>query len=212
MRINVGCGTTPIEGWENFDNSVSIKFFNFIWLAKILSIFGLINRPQMEFILTGKSKKIKWADAKKLPVSDNSVEIIYSSHMLEHLDRVDAKSFIAEAHRVLMVGGVIRLCMPDLKRMIEEYLEHEDADAFVEKTLMCVARPRSIGERLAMAIIGPRHHQWMYDAKSLTKLLESNGFAGCQTLKAGESNTTKSSGVDLYQHADHSFYLEAVKI
>lgn len=211
MRINVGCGTEPIAGWVNFDNSLSVRFFKFYLVAKILNWMSIINKEQMNFIATGKAKGILWADAKKLPVPDESAEMIYSSHMLEHLDRKDAAIFLAEAKRVLRAGGVIRLCMPDIRLLAEEYLVNQDADVFIQKTLMCIPRPRSIYDRISTLIIGPRHHQWMYDGKSMSSLLEVSGFSNPKILAPGVTTTVLSEGLDLFQHSDHSFYIEAVK-
>jgi len=43
--------------------------------------------------------------------------------MLEHLDREEAKLFLREALRVLKSGGIIRLVLPDLGKLIKEYFE-----------------------------------------------------------------------------------------
>ncbi len=211
MRINVGCGTSPIVGWVNFDNSYSVRFFEYPFIARLLHKFRLINSKQMHFIETGQSMRIRWADAKRLPVNDSSADIIYSSHMLEHLDRVDAVIFLAEAKRVLKTGGIIRLCLPDLKILVETYLVSQDADSFVDSTLMTIPRARTLKEKFLAIVVGPRHHQWMYDGKSMAKLLERNGFVEIKILPPGVSDTSKTAGVDLFQHSDHSFYVEAKK-
>lgn len=211
MRINVGCGTEPITGWVNFDNSLSVKLSKFHLIAKLFNWLGLINDGQMHFITVGKEGMIKWADAKNLPIPDGSAEIVYSSHMLEHLDRKDAVIFLAEVKRILKVGGVIRLCLPDIQKLVDEYLKNEDADAFIERTLMCVPRPRNIFEKVLAAIIGPRHHQWMYDGKSMSNLLKGCGFVDPKILAPGITTTSASQGLNLFQHSDHSFYIEAIK-
>jgi hypothetical protein len=211
MRINVGCGSEPINGWVNFDNSLSVRLFKYYLFARFLHWIGVINNEQMHFIAVGKAREIKWADARKLPISDGSVEIIYSSHMLEHLDRKDAILFLAEAKRVLRVGGVIRLCIPDIRLLVDDYLEKKDADEFVRRTLMCIPRPRTFSEKVLISIVGPRHHQWMYDGKSMCILLESCGFSESKILAPGTTTTSASKGLDLFQHSDHSFYIEAVK-
>jgi predicted SAM-dependent methyltransferase len=40
--------------------------------------------------------------------------------MIEHLDRREARSFLAEARRVLRPGGVLRLAAPDLSRLVDQ--------------------------------------------------------------------------------------------
>ena len=60
---------------------------------------------------------------KKIPESDSSVSTIYCSHMLEHFDLDEAKSFLNEVIRVLKSGGVLRIAVPDLKKQVENYIQ-----------------------------------------------------------------------------------------
>lgn len=50
-----------------------------------------------------------------IPYDDNSVDNIYVSHVLEHIEKKYTKKFFFEAHRVLKKGGVLRICIPDGK-------------------------------------------------------------------------------------------------
>jgi SAM-dependent methyltransferase len=47
----------------------------------------------------------------------------YSSHLLEHLSPEEGTALLAEMHRVLAPGGVIRVVVPDLERVARDYLE-----------------------------------------------------------------------------------------
>lgn len=49
-----------------------------------------------------------------LPLSTGSVDMCYSSHLLEHLHASDAAAFLQEQHRVLKSDGLIRIAVPDL--------------------------------------------------------------------------------------------------
>ena len=68
-------------------------------------------------------------------------DVLYSSHMLEHLDTVEAMKFLIEARRVLKHGGIIRLAVPDLRRMIADYETDGDADRLVSRTQLAHTRP-----------------------------------------------------------------------
>lgn len=47
--------------------------------------------------------------------SDGSIEEIYASHVLEHLDyKSEAEQALREWHRALQPGGVLRISVPDL--------------------------------------------------------------------------------------------------
>ena len=211
-RINVGCGRTPIPGWRNFDNSFSLKLSKFAPLANTLYKAKLINRPQMENIQFFQKTKVEWADVtRQIPVPTNSSEVVYSSHMLEHLDREEAMVFLQEVKRVLATGGIIRLALPDLEKKVKSYVADADADSFVTSTYMCVARPRSLPQRLQTLVVGTRHHQWMYDGKSLCKTLTGAGFSDARTFAPGETRIHDPAPLDLFERSDESVYVEAVK-
>lgn len=211
VRVNIGCGMTPTKGFENFDNSFSLKLSKYPLLSSLLYKLKIINSPQMDYIKYCQTNDIKWADAtRNIPLPNNSVSLIYSSHMLEHLDRAEAAQFLKEAMRVLKTGGTIRLVLPDLSKSIELYNTHKDADAFLESTLMCRPNPRSFLQRLSIALIGNRHHLWMYDGKSLSKLLENTGYKSIKVLESGET-TIDCGALDLREGADGSIYIEAIK-
>ena len=53
----------------------------------------------------------------RLPFEDNSVELIYCSHTLEHLEEDKAIHFLTECHRILKHNGVFRLVVPDISRL-----------------------------------------------------------------------------------------------
>ncbi len=213
IRVNIGCGMTPTLGFENFDNSLSLKLSKHPLFSELLHKLKLISSTQMDYIRFCWSNNIKFADAtKRIPLPNDSASLVYSSHMLEHLDRSEASMFLREAYRVLKSGGVIRLVLPDLSKAIATYNQNQDADAFVESTLMCIPNARNFLQRLRMAVIGNRHHLWMYDGKSLSRLLDCNGFKKIQILASGETTLIDCEPLNLYERADESVYIEAVKI
>jgi predicted SAM-dependent methyltransferase len=57
---------------------------------------------------------------------DNSVDVIYASHVLEHFGRFEYMSVLENWHKKLNVGGVLRISIPDLEMVIEHYNENKD--------------------------------------------------------------------------------------
>ncbi len=55
------------------------------------------------------------ADVRKLPFKDESVDIVYSNHTIEHFSHTEIKSVLKEWVRVLRVGGIIEISCPDLR-------------------------------------------------------------------------------------------------
>lgn len=211
MRINIGCGQTPTKGWRNFDNSLSLFLSKFPLLPPALYYIGLLEKPQFEFIKFARGHSIEYGDATNgLPVPNGSVDVIYSSHMLEHLDREEAAIFLKECRRVLCSGGVIRVAVPDLHRHVQQYIASNDADTFISTTHLAQPRPRTIVQRLRMLLVGTRHHQWMYDGISLSRLLHNHGFIGPKVLEAGHSRIDNPQDLDLSERYSESVYVEAI--
>jgi predicted SAM-dependent methyltransferase len=94
LRINIGCGNTPTREWRNFDNSLCLRLAKIPLLPAILQKLGFVEESQQQFIRFARENFIEYGDATKgLPIQDNSVEVVYSSHMLEHLDKNEAAKF-----------------------------------------------------------------------------------------------------------------------
>jgi len=58
---------------------------------------------------------------KEFPWEDNSIDVIYTSHTLEHFDKVDGTFFLNECKRILRVGGILRVIVPDFFHLIKRY-------------------------------------------------------------------------------------------
>lgn len=107
-------------------------------------------------------------------IADDTVEYIYSRHMLEHLSNANAALALLEWHRVLEVGGIVHIVVPDI--------------AFHARQLLGLAvRPETDQQAHAMAgFYGWQNdshggmqedlHRWGYTPASLAKLLKSCGL------------------------------------
>lgn len=94
--LNIGCGACHHPAWINLD-------------------------------LEPRSSDVMALDASQgLPFESNSVDVCYSSHVLEHLRPAEADDFVAQQHRVLKPGGVIRVVVPDLECICRLYIAYLD--------------------------------------------------------------------------------------
>jgi SAM-dependent methyltransferase len=57
-----------------------------------------------------------------IPLPDASCDVIYHAAVLEHMRRANAAAFLAECHRVLKPGGIVRVGVPDLEKICQLYL------------------------------------------------------------------------------------------
>ncbi len=91
--VNLGCGQRFQSGWTNIDYTSSAA--------------GVMGHDL----------------SKGIPLPDESSQLVYLSHLLEHFPRKDAGVFLKECHRVLEAGGIIRVVVPDLEAIAQTYLE-----------------------------------------------------------------------------------------
>jgi SAM-dependent methyltransferase len=210
IKIHVGCGATPTPGWVNFDDSVSIRMARYPGISSVLARLRLIDPQSASLAATSPLDSIRFANAAaRIPYASGTVAAVYSSHMIEHLDRREARSFLAEARRVLRPGGVLRLAALDLSRLVDQYLSSGDADAFVGRTRIGLDRPAGRRERARWMLIGPRRHLWMYDGASLARLLRDTGFVDVAVEPPGVTRIVDPGGLDLKELAAESIYVEA---
>jgi predicted SAM-dependent methyltransferase len=93
MLLNLGCGTFINEDWVNVDFSSS-------------------------------NDKVVVCDLSRgVPFLTDTFDAVYHSHLLEHFHKRDAISFLKECFRVLKPGGILRIVVPDLEGICEEYLK-----------------------------------------------------------------------------------------
>lgn len=198
-KLNLGCGNhTPI-GWINVDYAIGSK------LAKIPFFYAL------------GITHLKWNNSilihnllKPFPWETESVDVIYSSHTLEHFTREEGYSFLRECHRVLKPGGIIRIVVPDLKESINAYLGGAiKADHFVEN--LGVLYP--ISKSFISKLIRPFTffpHKCMYDIETLVNILQELGF-DAKTKNGMESSIDGIDDIELLTRAIDSVIVEGEK-
>lgn len=202
-KLNLGSGPNSAKGWINYDWGL-LPFMGKFGLTIILVKVGLLDKSY-----NWKWPKISLVNIKNdLPDEDNSVDYIYSSHVLEHFEKEDAINILKECRRVLKNKGVIRIVLPDLSKLIKDY---SNADKFnreyfgFDKDLYV----GFIGEIKRMFIRG---HQWMYDKKTAIEILKIAGFTKINICSFNKGKTPDIEKLDLKQHHKISLYLEAENI
>lgn len=210
IRLNMGCGMAPTEGWINYDNSPAV------WIARssaallLLRVFRVIDHGNVEFARFCRSHGIRYANAvSRIPHPDSSVDVIYSSHMIEHLDRLEAQKFLAECRRVLKPGGVLRIVVPDLRVTVNDYVAKGNAEVFLEHLQLALDKPHGLVDHLRHFLVGGRNHHWLYDGPSMSRLLSNSGFDRIDILEPGQTRIEMPGNLDLFERAGESAYVEA---
>lgn len=97
VLVNIGCGRVWHPYWINLDHQPT-------------------------------SPEVRPFDLRKpLPFESGTVDAVYASHLLEHLDRTEGARLMQECRRVLKPGGIVRIVVPDLEDLCKFYLQRLNA-------------------------------------------------------------------------------------
>ncbi|MBD2139673.1 methyltransferase domain-containing protein [Anabaena sp. FACHB-1237] len=152
-----------------------------------------------------------------------SVDVVYASHVFEHLTLVTAKLFIQEAYRVIKPNGVIRIVVPDLYKLSKNYIHrYETGEQDASNELLyslnlhqegTYSADRNFLEKILNLIQGyPHQHKYMYDSFSLKKIISDAGFIDiCESSYAVSSNIPEIKQVEFTKEGVPSVYIEAIK-
>lgn len=139
-----------------------------------------------------------------LPFPDNSVDRIYSSHVLEHFTYPhELLRVLHECLRVLKPGGVISAAVPNARIFLEAYGGAKfDREKFCTEDVGLKYTSR-IDVVNFIAFLGG-HHKFMFDEENLPRVLEEAGF---RNVRLRSFDPT----IDLVARAHESIYAEGVK-
>ena len=128
-----------------------------------------------------------WNVRRGLCYGTASVGVVFSSHFIEHLYRDDAVAFLREAWRVLMPRGICRIVVPDVRAIVQWYLdclsESPDRRPASSDLLMDMLSLRQRSSRASGPLGWYRRwsdfdsHKWMYDVEGLLSVFREAGFA-----------------------------------
>lgn len=205
LKLQIGAGLDGPAGWMNVDASPTLRLQRLPVAGKWLR-----NVTQPRF-----SSAVTYGDVVKgLPLPASSVDIVYSSHVLEHLAFDDCCAALVEIHRVLRPGGVFRSVLPDLEQEVQRYLlsEGEDrASEFMRSTLIGLEhRERGLGGVLR-SWLGNSRHLWMWDYRSLAHRLAQAGFVDIRPARIGDSSEPAFADVESPERWQDSLGFECRK-
>jgi len=198
--LNLGCGTRT---------SAHPDVINVDWSIYLRLKKNAVLRALVPFVVSGERlERFKALPpnivvhnlARGIPFESDSIDLVYHSHLLEHLDQDVAARFVREVARVLKPGGIHRVVVPDLEVACRKYLAHVDRcaedpheaplhDSYVEAIIEQSVRREARGTSqqpparrfVENVILGDARqqgdtHQWMYDRVNLAVLMTNAGF------------------------------------
>lgn len=189
VKVHLGCGDDIRAGWLNVDMSA-----------------GRAARERAAAAGSGTALVIH--DLRRgLDLPARICSLIYSSHLLEHLEFSQARRLLRDCHRALAPGGVFRAALPDFRRIANAYVEH-DAE-FFDLIDIREAFPHnapgthSLIDFVNYAAYQSGEHRMLYDADKLTRTLLAAGFSNVRECGYDEALDPGSEVRRRY-----SFYVE----
>jgi SAM-dependent methyltransferase len=196
-RLHIGAFDVVHEGWLNTDVTPHLAIARVPGLAAVLRRAGRLSDERWAAHRDGTFRRLHYVDlTQPLPYPDAAFEAVFGSHVLEHLTPAEAEATLRETHRVLRPGGVVRIAVPDLDRVIAEY-DPQAPDDFLFG--MWQGRERSTS----------RHrHWWLYNERSLGELLALTGFAEVQRCAYRQGRCPDVERID---SRPESLFMEGVR-
>ncbi|HAA73712.1 TPA: hypothetical protein DCE37_01150, partial [Candidatus Latescibacteria bacterium] len=110
-------------------------------------------------------------DIFKLPLDDDSVDEIFSSHMLEHLGKFEVPQALQEWSRILKPSGKLQLNLPDLEWSAQQWLDLPEDSRWGWPLDTLFGLQTHPGE----------YHKTGFTADRIEKILHHIGFQSVQT-------------------------------
>lgn len=239
--LNLGCGTKTSSRQEvtNIDWSVYLRLKKNKVFAPFIPL--LIKGERLNKFNTLPDNIVVHNLATGIPAESGSIDVVYHSHMLEHLDRNAAKDFMFEIKRVLKPGGIQRIVVPDFEKACQAYIAnisyceqnpdesntHDDyisglIEQSVRKEAFGTSQQKPLRKFIENFLLGDARrrgetHQWMYDRINLSVLLINLGYkeVHIQDFNISLIQNWNEYGLDVddqgNQYKPGSLYVEAVK-
>jgi SAM-dependent methyltransferase len=241
ILLNLGCGSkvSALPGVRNLDWSPMVRLRRHPLRAVLVPALVRGERRRRFDALPDNVEAMDLS--RGIPYADNSVDAVYHSHFLEHLDRDVAPLFLDEVRRVLKPGGVHRIVVPDLETAARTYIQHlelhaaDETDApehdeyvatLIEQSVRRhahgTAQQRPLRRWVENRVLGDARkrgetHQWMYDRINLASLLKRRGYRRVERrcYRSSEIPRWDDYGLDRDEQGGEyrpgSLYMEAMK-
>ena len=155
MKLHLGCGKRYIDGFVHID---------------------AVDYPHIDHVATIDNLSF---------IPDDSIDLIYTCHVLEHFKRKEVERVLREWYRTIKPGGTLRVSVPDFSKLCEVYKNEGKLDLV-------------IGALFGRQDYLYNIHYNVFDYSSLSRLLSFSGF---EAIKVYDWKKTEHSHVDDYSQA-----------
>ena len=151
---------------------------------------------------------LHWDIRRPLPFAAGAARLVYHEHVIEHITVEEGARGLADWHRVLEPGGVLRVATPDLEYLVQRYGAGE---GWRDQAWLKLPEHQFITTPAEMLNVAMRWwgHLWLYDAAELTRRLRNAGFRDVTRHAYGASDRPELRNLET--RPDSMLILEAVR-
>lgn len=150
MKLHLGCANKHIDGFTNVD------------VRELEGVDVIDNIITLEKFDAG------------------TADLIYVSHVLEHIGRLEYMKVLKRWHELLSIGGILRIAVPDFEQVVNHYNKFKD---------LSLLRGFLYGGQT----YAENYHYCAWDFNSLKNDLEKIGF---KNVERYDWRNTEHSNID----------------
>lgn len=139
-----------------------------------------------------------------LPLGDDSVDMVYSSHVFEHIPYQDLLGVIREIRRVLKPGGALLVCVPNAGLYLRAYFNNEMFVSYDEMFIPASVNTGSGIDQVNYIAYLNGDHTFMFDEENIINILKKCEFTNVDFR-------TFDPLIDLAERDFESMYIKASK-
>jgi predicted SAM-dependent methyltransferase len=169
IKLHLGCGKNMLPGWINTDFP-----------------------PKKENVLELDATK-------KFPFEDNSIDYVFSEHMIEHISFEDGFFMLSECARILKPGGKIRCSTPDLRFLIDLHQNptKEINDRYIKWAVdQCWKNQIYLPGMVFNNFVRNWGHLFIYDKETMTHSLTAAGFVNIEQFSINDSKDVELKNLE----------------
>lgn len=177
-KLEIGPGEQRIAGFETLN---------------------IVDSPATDYILDAASK---------LPFEDGTFDVVYASHILEHIPWYQTTQVLSEWARIIKKGGWLEVWVPDGLKIAKAFVEAEAGNdytaddgwyKFNEQKDPCIwaaGRIFTYGDGEG-TIDHPNWHRALFSPRYLKQCLEQSGFGQVASMSSKEVRATDHGWINL---------------
>jgi len=142
-----------------------------------------VNKKWDTVDMVGKPTIIHDVRILPLPIPSNTYDLVYMSHILEHIPWFQTVDFLKEIHRILKYSGEVEIWVPDLRYLVKCYLDNKIGDTWLKFNK---ERDPVTWFNGRLFTYGPGEENWhraAFDKPYLVRQLKRAGFRHTTDLK-----------------------------